>query len=240
MLALSLIFDIAVGVIILISTLLGMSRGFMREVTSLVAILGAGLAASSFGMRVGNWVSTLLPAALQEATLLTLLGGLVVFLITFFVLLLLFIPIWAGVQRSNYRGVDSLGGLLVGLIRGLLICAILWSGITSVLWQALDDDVRRARTLPLVYAASKALVNALGGLDNLVDILPESLIEDAQERLDALSPLALGESPAAEPPVDGQVQDPPTDSSTDSVDEAAGIETGETQLPTSLTPLRDV
>ena len=106
MLALSLIFDIAVGVIILISTLLGMSRGFMREVTSLVAILGAGLAASSFGMRVGDWVSTLLPAALQEATLLTLLGGLVVFLVTFFVLLLLFIPIWAGVQRSNYRGVD--------------------------------------------------------------------------------------------------------------------------------------
>ena len=86
----------------------------------------------------------------------------------------------------------------------------------------------------------KALVNALGGLDNLVDILPESLIEDAEERLDALSPLALGESPAAEPPVDEQVQDPPTDSATDSVDEAAGIETGETQLPTSLTPLHDV
>ncbi|WP_297527088.1 CvpA family protein [Thiohalobacter sp.] len=122
--------DIVILVIIAISALLSLVRGFMKEALSLVTWIAAFWVSLAFTDRaaalLANWVS--LPsarAALAFAGLFVtvlLLGGLVNYLIGQLV------------RKTGLGGTDRMLGMVFGVVRGAMVVAVLvlLAGLTAV------------------------------------------------------------------------------------------------------------
>lgn len=157
------LFDIAVLVIVGLSALGGLSRGFIHEVLSLAA-----------------WVAALVAIYLLHAPLSALIleffqdNGLNAGLIAF--ILLLVVPLvavkiiarWAGTRmRESMLGfVDRLLGFGFGMVKGLVLVVLIFSIIGlgyDTVWgaQGRPDWVKDARSYPFVNAASSALVETV-------------------------------------------------------------------------------
>src|SRR6202035_1557644 len=112
--------DIILIVVMLISALLAMVRGFMREVLSITAwVLAAGATLYSYGK--------LLPLAKQHfnndiVAAVAVVGG--VFLVTFLIVSVLTVRISDMVLDSRVGALDRTLGFLFGLGRGLIIMVV--------------------------------------------------------------------------------------------------------------------
>jgi len=122
--------DFAILIIIAISALISVWRGFVKEALSLTALILAFWLALTFQQPLANWLSPYIDtqslrliAAFAILFVVTLiLGGLVNYL--------------AGqlVKKSGLSGTDRFLGVLFGLVRGGLLVAILvlMAGLTQV------------------------------------------------------------------------------------------------------------
>jgi len=143
--------DIILIVVMLISGLLAMVRGFMREVLSITAwILAAGATLYSY--------SKLLPLAKQYfnndiVAAVAVVGG--VFLVTLLIVSVLTIRISDMVLDSRVGALDRTLGFLFGLARGLVIVVIAYMFFD---WLVPD----RSKPEWVLHAKSKVVLSSAG------------------------------------------------------------------------------
>lgn len=149
---------VVIGVVV-ISALLGVARGFVREVLGVGAWVGAA-AAAVFGFPLlAPWLRqiTFIPPDFADLIAIALIALVVLFLLSM-------IAAWVGraVQGSAAGGVDRTLGLVFGVARGglLVIVAYVAGG-----WLTAPDRwppaVREARSGPVVADAAAWVANLL-------------------------------------------------------------------------------
>jgi membrane protein required for colicin V production len=152
--------DIVLIVVMLISGLLAMVRGFMREVLSIIAwVLAAGATLYSY--------AKLLPLAKQYfnndiVATVAVIGG--VFLVTLLVVSVLTVRLSDMVLDSRVGALDRTLGFLFGLARGLVIVVVAFMFFT---WLVPD------RSQPEWVKSAKSRVVLTGTGQWLMSMLPE-------------------------------------------------------------------
>jgi membrane protein required for colicin V production len=143
--------DIILIVVMLVSALLAMVRGFMREVLSITAwVLAAGATLYSYGK--------LLPLAKQYfnndvVAAVAVVGG--VFLVTLLIVSVLTIRVSDMVLDSRVGALDRTLGFLFGLARGLIIVVVAYMFFD---WLVPD----RSKPEWVLHAKSKVVLSSAG------------------------------------------------------------------------------
>ena len=149
--------DLAIVGVLLISAVLAFARGFVHEVLSTAAWLGAALAVI-FGLPYAR------PIARQFISL-PLLADIaaagVIFIVTLLILSLLTRVVSREVQGSALNAVDRSLGFLFGLLRGAVLVCLAYIPI-ALLWPEQEQPawVRDARARPLVEQGA-AMIQSL-------------------------------------------------------------------------------
>jgi len=179
--------DIVLIVVMLLSGLLAMVRGFMREVLSIVAwVLAAGVTLYSY--------SRLLPLAKQYfnndiVAAVAVVGG--VFVVTLVVVSIFTIRISDMVLDSRVGALDRTLGFLFGLARGLIIVVVAFQFFT---WLVPD------RSQPEWVKSAKSRVVLTGTGQWLMSMLPENAEATILNRLKSRRPGGEGDQPEPPPP----------------------------------------
>ena len=150
--------DLAVLGVLVVSGLLALVRGIVREVLGIGAWVGAGAAA----VAALPYARTVTRRWLSDPAWIDPVSFIVVFLITLIVLSLIARGIGRAVRDSALGGVDRTLGLLFGLARGaaLVILAYIIGGV-MVSGDHWPDPVREARLLQPTFEGAKWVVNQL-------------------------------------------------------------------------------
>jgi membrane protein required for colicin V production len=177
--------DIVLLVVMLVSALLAMVRGFMREVLSITAwVLAAAVTLYSF--------NKLLPLAKQYfnndiVAAAVVVGG--VFLGTLLIVSVLTIRVSDMVLDSRVGALDRTLGFLFGLGRGLIIVVVAYMFFD---WLVPD----RNKPQWVLHAKSKVVLSSTG------DWLKQQLPENAEATILKLKPRRPGDSDTPEAPPD--------------------------------------
>ncbi len=152
--------DVIVLVVVLISALLAMMRGFVREVLTLVSWAAAAAAAYYFY----KLPLPLVKSFLDNNTAATIVSAAAVFLLALIVVSFISMKAADFVLDSRIGAVDRGLGFLYGAARGLLLMVVaqaffLWLAQTTPGWMA--------------HAKSKPILESLGY--QLMDALPQDL-----------------------------------------------------------------
>ena len=129
------VFDYVVLVIMGLSVLLSILRGFVRETLALASWLVAFFVAKLYTLEL----APLLPQSIPSQSLRLLAAFLILFLATLLICSLLVIALSAVFKRAGLGWMDRCLGALFGLARGMIIVGVLvlLGGLTS-----LPKDVR--------------------------------------------------------------------------------------------------
>ncbi len=145
--------DLAVGIILLVSALLAFMRGFVHEVLSIAAWVGAVLA-SFQGLRFARpFARQIIPidwAADSTAAVL-------IFLVVLLVLSVLTNAVARSIQKSALNNLDRSLGFVFGLARALVILAV---GLIITDWLTNSERPRwvaQAKTLPILEMSADGL-----------------------------------------------------------------------------------
>ena len=162
------LFDLIVGGIVILSTLLALSRGAVREALGLATWIGAIVAA----VYAFEPVRPMLLEAIGNELLTDAATLAVVFFIPFFALRLLSGMIARAVSGSALGPVDNLLGLGFGFARGaLIVCSGYLVGSVIVAREQHPDWVQTAMLKPQVEQ----------GADWLATLLPPGLLDASKE-----------------------------------------------------------
>lgn len=124
------LFDFVVLGLVAVSLVIGVWRGVVSEMLALVAWIVAFLAAHSWGMQAGTWMTTLLADPFLRVVAghaAVFVGVLVLFVLARRLMLLL-------LKVVGLRPLDRVLGAVFGVARGLLVVwlAVLLSGFTDL------------------------------------------------------------------------------------------------------------
>jgi membrane protein required for colicin V production len=164
--------DIAVVAILAISALFAFWRGLVREVLSIAAWVGAGVAAY-FGLPL------LRPFARQYIELeivADVVTGLAIFLVVLVIGSIISHLLARGIRSSALGALDRSLGLLFGLARGAVLVCLAF---------LLLDWAMPAQERPVWIAEAKSLPLVASGAEILKKVLPEGTAERGAETLSA-------------------------------------------------------
>lgn len=146
--------DIAVVVILLVSALLAFARGFVREVLSIAAWIGAAFVT----LYAFPYARPFLRQYITVELLADIATGVGIFVVALIVFSTLSHYIAKGVQGTTLNAVDRSLGFLFGLARGALLVCL---GYLMLLWLFPPPNqpvwVQQARFLPWVERGAEAL-----------------------------------------------------------------------------------
>jgi membrane protein required for colicin V production len=152
--------DIALVIIMLISGLLAMVRGFMREVLSIAAWALAAAAALFAALRLSTAAKEYFSNLPEQAVVAGV--ALAAFLLTLIVVSLITVRISDMVLDSRVGALDRTLGFLFGLGRGFLIVAVAYIFFDKlVVERSQPAAVRNAKSLVVLRAARDWLENTL-------------------------------------------------------------------------------
>jgi membrane protein required for colicin V production len=148
------LFDYSAGLLLLVSGLIGLARGATREITTVVALVLAAVAAV-FALRFTGPVAR---HAIHAAWLANIVALLVIFVLSYLVFRLIGGMLTRGVQEAGLSSLDRILGLGVGLVRALVVLG----GVTLLLGAASPPErmprwISQAKLFPLALAAGGAL-----------------------------------------------------------------------------------
>lgn len=167
--------DLAVFGIILVSGLLALIRGFVRELLSLGAWVGASLAALYYYPLLKPWM---LEHITKNEQIASGASGAVIFCAALLVLIPLGILIAGLVRGQTLTAIDRSLGFVFGLARGMLVVCLLFL-LTLWLWPDKDKEppmLAQAKTRPLMVI----------GAEILKTFLPKEEMDKATNSLNAL------------------------------------------------------
>ncbi|MES1158286.1 MAG: CvpA family protein [Terricaulis silvestris] len=156
-------FDLFGLAVLALSGVMAFARGLIREVFSIIAFIGAGIAAYFLAGTLRPIVENLTPI---KGPIAQLAAGLIVFLVVFIAVTLVTSAVAKTAHQSAEIGnFDRAAGLAFGLLRGVLVVSLLVLLVrqtTSDLPgapadQAMPEAIAGARTYPIYESVAKAL-----------------------------------------------------------------------------------
>ena len=148
--------DIAILVIVGLSTVISLWRGFIRELFSTLAWIAAIVLAMLYAREAAPW----LPAVVTNETLRLVIAFLALFVGVLLLGGLLNFILIRAVERTGLNGPDRLFGALFGAGRGAVVVAllVLLAGMTPI---TEDPAWRQSSLLPLFESMAGYLVSHL-------------------------------------------------------------------------------
>lgn len=155
-------FDFAALVVLGLSGVMAFARGLIREVFSIIAFIGAAIAAVFFAGLLRPLVESFTPLS---GPLASVAAGLLIFLVVFIVITVITSTVAKTAHQSTEIGsFDRAAGLAFGILRGVLVVSlfVLLMRQTTVedTTQPADpmqDAIRGARTYPIYNGVASAL-----------------------------------------------------------------------------------
>jgi membrane protein required for colicin V production len=115
-------FDLIVIAIVLVSAILALARGFVRELMTLLTWGGAALTA----FWLWNPVKRIVADAVAQDLVANAITLVLVFLVPLIIYKLVASMLVRGVDDSALSGIDRLLGLVFGVVRGVLVVAVVY------------------------------------------------------------------------------------------------------------------
>lgn len=191
-------FDFAALVVLGLSGVMAFARGLIREVFSIIAFIGAAIAAVFFAGLLRPIVESFTPLS---GPLASVAAGLLIFLVVFIVITVITSTVAKTAHQSTEIGsFDRAAGLAFGILRGVLVVSLfvlLMRQTTVEDTQPADpmqDAIRGARTYPIYNGVASAL---------------EAVLPQARDRARDIIDRRESES-APIPPAEPETQAPPT------------------------------
>jgi membrane protein required for colicin V production len=151
-------FDLIVIAVVVISALLGLARGMIREVVGIISWIAA-LAVAFYAF---DQVWPLVRSVVSPDILATVVTALAVFLVPLVVFKLLGAMLATGIDEIGLGFVDRLGGLAFGVVRGVFLVAVGWLIATMLIdSRSMPAWVTTARLEPQVVMAADWLEGRL-------------------------------------------------------------------------------
>ena len=173
--------DLGVIVIIFISALLSMVRGFTREVLAILSWAAAAAAALYFHPLVLPY----LKLYIQKDQIALAAAAAIVFFVTLIVVTVITVKISDVILDSKIGALDRSLGFLFGAARGFLLAVVAFMFFDWLVQNKEPDWMRNAR--------SKEYLRMAG--DQIIAMLPEHLVSDIQKRLAKPRPPGGEETP---------------------------------------------
>jgi membrane protein required for colicin V production len=149
-------FDIVVGVILAYSLIRGLFRGLVKEVSSIIGVLGGFWAAYSFYGILAVYLS----GVISNSAYRNLLAFLIIFC-AMVVLVNVLAVIIKYLMKIVFLGwLDRLGGVVFGFIKGALIVAVLFLALTAFLPKG-TPLIKDSLTAPYVSLVSEKLATVV-------------------------------------------------------------------------------
>jgi membrane protein required for colicin V production len=161
--------DLGLILVVLISALLSMVRGFTREI---LAILSWALAAIA-ALYLHPLVLPYIKPYIQKDTIALAASAAVVFFITLILVTIITVKISDVILDSKIGALDRSLGFVFGAARGFLLCVVAFMFFS---WLVQDKEpvwMQASRTKPYLKLAG----------DELIAMLPDHLAADIQKRL---------------------------------------------------------
>ncbi len=201
-------FDVGLVAVLIISGVLAFVRGFIQEVLSIGAWIGA-IVATIFGL---PHVKPIAREFIPHTLLADVVAGGAIFLVT-----LVFLSIFTNMLSSRVKGsalnaLDRSLGFVFGLLRGAVLVCLLFIGVQWLVKPDQQPDwVRNARSLPLVVWGAdqlRALVpsnaqDAAAGAAGAAGDEARKVLETHRMLRDIMSPEPKGPPSETERGVDG-------------------------------------
>ncbi len=152
--------DIAVAGIVIVSALLAFSRGFMHEVLSVTAWVGAIFAMIYSFPYLRPYAHDLISIEL----IADLAAGATIFIVSLIVFSLLTSSVTSRVKDSALNALDRSLGFLFGLIRGMALVCLAYI-LISWIWTPEERPVwlQDARSIPVIEAGANILRSLVPG-----------------------------------------------------------------------------
>ena len=158
--------DIAVGVVLLISGVFALVRGFVHEILAAAGWVLAPLAAF-WAVRRFPAVHDLAHQILNKPPYEDYAAGAAIFLVVLIVMSFITHAVARRVQRSALGSTDRALGFAFGLVRGLVLCSLAFM-VESWLIPQQPDVVANAKSLPLIERGAEIIKSMVPG--ELADI----------------------------------------------------------------------
>jgi membrane protein required for colicin V production len=165
-------FDIGVVAVVCLSALFAFARGFVREVLSIVAWLGAGLIALYALPHAVPFAENYLPKGWIANTAALL----AIFLVALIILVYVTSLIGGRVNQSSLSAVDHTLGLIFGVLRGVLVVCVFYLALTWVFPESREP-------LPGWIADGKTRPYLKYGAEQLSVLLPAAYREKLESAL---------------------------------------------------------
>jgi len=170
-------------VIVLISAILAMIRGFSREILSIVSWVVAAAAALYLFQSLAPTVTSTLPSIASNQLVAQGIAALIIFLLVLIIVSYLTMLMADKIIDSRIGVLDRTLGFLFGAARGMLLVAITLVGFLWLAGEQEPEWVAQAKSKPMLEAVGTAIRDALPeNLDEVLkDVLPTDPAGDGKE-----------------------------------------------------------
>lgn len=150
--------DIFILVILVLSAVAGMVRGFFKEMCTLgvwlFSALGAWMFSQSLAAKLVDWMGEKTYTRMQEVFdnqdylnfALRLAAGIIIFIILLIFLQIIVSVFTAKIRLKALTSVDKILGLVVGVVRGLLVLGVLWYFVHNVMGITAITEINKERS----------------------------------------------------------------------------------------------
>lgn len=180
--------DLGLVIVVVVSALLSMVRGFTREVLAILSWAAAAAAALYFHPLVLPY----LKPYIQKDTIAQAAAAAIVFFVTLIVVTIITVKISDLILDSRIGALDRSLGFLFGAARGFLLAVVAFMFFS---WLVPDEK----QPIWVKNSKTKDYLKTTG--DGLMGMLPENLIADIQKRLNHVKP---GAQPPEDAPNEGE------------------------------------
>lgn len=146
--------DIIVLLVLVLSALLAFARGFVHEVLAVAGWIGA-IFATIYGL---PYVRPYARTLVDNTAVADIAAGLALFLVSLVVLSLITRALSQRIRDSQLNALDRSLGFVFGLVRGVVLVAILYIAVDWLMPPPSQPGwIRDARSMPLVAGAANVL-----------------------------------------------------------------------------------
>ena len=167
-------FDILIIVILGYSLVRGLFRGLVKEVSSIIGVLGGFYAAYTYYKHLGS----LLSRVIHDISYLNILSFLLIFCGVLILISVLGVIIKYLLNIAFLGWVDRIGGVIFGVAKGLLIVSVLFISLTAFLPKG-TALIKNSKLAPHVSWLS----------ENMAKVVSEEMKQDFTTKLGELKKL---------------------------------------------------
>lgn len=155
--------DIILIILMLVSGLLAMIRGFSREVLSISSWVIAGITALAFYKALSPTVAeyTLTYLGTDNELIPQVIAGVLIFIVVLIIVSLITLKIADFIVDSKVGALDRTLGFLFGAVRGFLLVMVFALFAEFLFSESVPNWVTNAKSKPLIDSVGESLINAI-------------------------------------------------------------------------------